>query len=156
MKVRSLLSVCVNNWLWEEEIRSIRRKHLGLTLNAYTSIDYHSSFVVRFTSRFVSLSLSYVVLHCCSFSLGFSNPLSNTLMKLIPCKFIMRRITWECCWTHSPSSQPQLGANRLTDAALLTSLPFSLMRSQHPHNKKHFCNNFFHFYLSAQGTYAGY
>ena len=54
----------------------------------------------------------------------------------MPCKCIMRRIIWERCSTRSPSSQPQLGANRQTDAASLTSPPFLLMRSQHLLNKK--------------------
>lgn len=69
----------------------------------------------------------------------------------MPCKFIMRRIIWECCCTHSPSFQPQLGANRQTDAAPLTSLPYPLMRSQHPLNKKAFLQSFLPFLLVCAG-----
>lgn len=70
---------------------------------------------------------------------------------MMSCKFIMRRIIWECFCTHSPSSQPQLGANRQIDSALLTSLPFPLMRSQHPLNKKAFLQSFLLFLLVCTG-----
>lgn len=69
----------------------------------------------------------------------------------MPCKSVMRRIIWECCYTDSPSSQPQLGPNRQADAALLISPPFSLVRSQHPLNKKAFLQSFLPFWLVCTG-----
>ena len=80
---------------------------------------------------------------------------------MMSCKFIMRRIILQSCFTRSLFSQPQLKANRQTNTTLLISLPSPLMRSQHPlprirEKEEVFSEHFFLFYSFVQGTYIGH